>query len=56
VCQVHGTIDKVEYIPRGNQPVLGTTRAEVVSNSRELPSIVELVMCTLCEWDRQDNG
>jgi hypothetical protein len=42
-------IDEVEDISRGNQSLLGGTRAEVVGNSGELPSVVELIVRTLSE-------
>ncbi len=48
-CQAHGSIDEVEDISGGDQPVLVATRLEAVSDSGELPSFVELVMCTLSE-------
>ncbi len=49
-------IDEVEDISGGNQTVLGAICAEVVGNSAELPSVVELVVRTLSEGGCQDNG
>ncbi len=47
-------IDEVEDISRGDQLVLGATRAEVVGDSGELPSVVELIMHTLSEGGGRD--